>query len=81
MDVLLCNVTKCLKEAVADPTWSYSKQEQQDDYFVVDNVVYMGTVNNSSRCVDMRNEQEQKLEKVFISRKIPPLLTIIWKHK
>ena len=42
--VLLCNITKSSKEAVADPTWVQSAIATRSNYFVVDNMVYMGTV-------------------------------------
>ena len=39
---LLYSVTKSSKDVVADHPWM-----QCSDYFVMDNIVYMGTVNNS----------------------------------
>ena len=47
--VLVCYVTKSSKY-VADPTWVQSTAQHDilcSDYFVVDDMVYMGTVNNS----------------------------------
>ena len=48
-----CAITKSSKEVVADPTWMGAVSNNSmvvyvPDYFVVDNMVYMGTVNNSS---------------------------------
>ena len=43
--VLLCNITKSSKEAVAEPTWVQSKIA---DFFVIEIMVYMGTVTNSN---------------------------------
>ena len=66
--VLLCNVTKSSKEDVADPcTWAQSTTATRYDYFVVDNLVHMGTVNNSNktyyRYVHSAQQQQQKVRK------------------
>ena len=42
-------LTKSLKEAVADPTWIQSTIIVCANFYVLDNVVYMGTVNNSNK--------------------------------
>ena len=52
--VLLCNITKWSKEAFADPTAVQQIIAARygiivySDYFVVDNMVYMGAVNSHS---------------------------------
>ena len=45
--VLLCNAIKSSKEALADTTWVESTIATRYNYFEVDNMMYMGTVNNA----------------------------------
>ena len=46
--VLLCNAIKSSKEALADTTWVQSTIATRSNYFEVDNMMYMGTINNTT---------------------------------
>ena len=59
----MCNVTKSLKEAVADSTWVQSATATRNGmrlFLCSGQLVYMGTVNNSNKtlCVDMCSVQQ-----------------------
>ena len=45
--LLLCNNTKSFKEDLVDSTWV---QSTIVDYFIEENMVYIGTVNINSKC-------------------------------